>query len=674
VISKAILDGTPTPAVRFNPDVPPKLEDIINKALEKDRNLRYQVAAEMRADLQRLKRDTESGRAATSAALVGNLGESQDTPRQTDPGPALVSRRAPEQHPRKWWIGAVIAGIAVVVIVFFAFRLSVPLSPLRVSGYVQLTSDGKAKLWPGVSGDSVTDGSRLYYVESPFVSPALTQVSTLGGETSAIPTPFLVNLIGDISPDRSALLIPAFVAGEDEPPLWVLPLPAGTPHRLGDLLGHDGTWSPDGQRILFANGHDLYVARIDGKESKKVLSVPGYPYWPRWSPDGSRLRVSVSDSETGSNSLWEIQADGSHPHPLLPDWSNPPQECCGSWTPDGKYFVFQSDHTGKTQIWAIPEKGGLFRRERWEPTELTAGPLSYSHAVPSMDGKKIFATGSQLRGELGHFNWKTQQFETYMSGISADGVDFSKDRQWVAYVSYPEGSLWRSKVDGSERLQLTFPPMKAFLPRWSPDQKQIVFSATLHSRQMKNYLVSADGGIAQPLFPGERDEGDPNWSPDGTSIVFAAQASKRARFTRGTINILDLRTHQVSVVPGSQTLFSPHWSPDGRYIAALSSDSQKLMLFDFKTQKWAELARITIAYPNWSRDGKYVYFHSFGSDIAIYRARISDHKVEKVVSLKGIRLTIGDFGTWCGLGPDDSPLVLRDVGSQEIYALDLQFP
>jgi Tol biopolymer transport system component len=512
-------------------------------------------------------------------------------------------------------------------------------------------------------------------VESPFVSPVLTQVSTLGGETSAIPTPFLVNLIGDISPDRSALLIPAFVAQENEAPLWVLPLPAGTPHRLGDLLGHDGTWSPDGQRILFANGHDLYVARTDGKESKQLLSVRGHPYWPRWSPDGSRLRVSVIDSETGLNSLWEIQADGSHPHPLLPDWSNPPQECCGSWTPDGKYFVFQSDHNGKTQIWAIPEKGSLFRKARSEPTELTTGPLSYSRAVSSVDGKKIFATGSQLRGELGRFNEKTLQFEPYMSGISADSVDFSRDGQWVAYASYPEGSLWRSKADGSERLQLTFPPMKAFLPRWSPDNKQIVFSATLHSRRMQSYLVSANGGIPQPLFPGELDSsGDPNWSPDGTSLVFAAHSSKSARATLGTINILDLRTHKVSVVPGSEKLFASHWSPDGRYIVAQSSDSQKLMLFDFKTQKWAELARITTAYPNWSRDGKYVYFHSFGSDIAIYRVRISDHKLEKVVSLKGMRLTIGDFGTWCGLAPDDSPLVLRDVGSQEIYALDLQLP
>jgi hypothetical protein len=99
------------------------------------------------------------------------------------------------------------------------------------------------------------------------------------------------------------------------------------------------------------------------------------------------------------------------------------------------------------------------------------------------------------------------------------------------------------------------------------------------------------------------------------------------------------------------------------------------MLFDFKTQKWVELESIPAGYPNWSRDGTYLYFLGSGSDApAIYRVRISDHKPEKIVSLKGIRLTIGEVGTWCGLGPDDSPLILRDVGSQEIYALDLQLP
>jgi len=186
--------------------------------------------------------------------------------------------------------------------------------------------------------------------------------------------------------------------------------------------------------------------------------------------------------------------------------------------------------------------------------------------------------------------------------------------------------------------------MRASLPRWSPDQKQIVFTGFLPGKPERNYVISASGGTPQPAIPEEQtiDELDPNWSPDGGSIVF---------WLNGTINILDLRTHKVSAVPGSTGLFSPHWSPDGRYIVAMSSPARKLVLFDFKTQKWVELTTVNAAYPNWSRDGSYVYFHSFRTDPALYRVRISDHKLERIVGLKGVRLTIGIAGTWCGLWP-----------------------
>ena len=433
------------------------------------------------------------GGAVAAKTIAGSLGESQGPSAQIASESATGAGVTLEPRPKRRGVFALVA-IALVAIVILYFRFAVPLPPPRVSGYAQVTNDGRAKAWPGVSYDRlVTDGSRLYYIESPFVSPILKQVSTLGGETSAISTPFLVGSIGDISPDRSSLLVPAFVGLEiEDDPLWVLALPAGTPRRLGELLGGGGTWSPDGQRMFFTNGHDLYVARADGTESKRLASLPGDPYWLSWSPDGSRLRLSVFNPNIGPR-LWEVQADGSHPHPLLPGWNNTSTECCGSWTPDGKYFIFQSNHNGKEQIWAIPERVGLFRRARGEPTELTTGPLSYVSAVPSLDGKKLFAIGSQPRGELGRFNQKTQQFEPYLSGISADGVDFSKDGQWVTYVSYPEGSLWRSKADGSERLQLTFPPMQVILPRWSPDKKQIAFTAMLPGRPAQNYLVSANG-------------------------------------------------------------------------------------------------------------------------------------------------------------------------------------
>jgi len=670
VIFHAILERDPVPPVRVNPDLPPKLEDMINKALEKDRNLRYQVAAEMRADLQRLKRDTESGRSAARVAVGSGSADSAVAPPKTTSGSQPTSGAVPEPSPTRRWIGrAMLAAIAVLAIAILAYRFAVPLPPPRVSGYAQVTNDAQAKLWPqfGTETPLVTDGSRIYFLEAPTVSPALMQVSTLGGESSKISVPFPAFWVGDISPDRSSLLIPALNSQD----LWALPLPAGTPRSLGGLQGYDGTWSPDGQHVLFADGHDLFIAKADGTESKKLASLPGRPWWMRWSPDGSRIRISVVNTARGSDSLWEMQPDGTDAHALLQGWNTPSQECCGNWTPDGHYFVFQSTHNGKTQIWAMSEKGSLLRKT--EPTELTTGPLSYFTPVVSADGKKLFAIGSQLRGELGRFNHKTSQFEPYLSGISAEGVEFSRDGQWVTYSTYPEGSLWRSRADGSERLQLTFPPLRTGLPRWSPDGKQIAFTVVIHGQGLKTYLVKATGGVPERITPGDRNEGDVNWSPDGNSIVYWSSAS----WPTGndlTISILDLQTRKVSIVPGSEKLFSPHWSPDGRYIAALHADALGSMLFDSKTRKWTELESIDAAFPNWSRDSNYLYFLSSCNDAAIYRVRISDRKLEKVVSLKGVRLTIGEVGTWCGLGPDDSPLVLRDVGSQEIYALDLQLP
>jgi hypothetical protein len=140
--------------------------------------------------------------------------------------------------------------------------------------------------------------------------------------------------------------------------------------------------------------------------------------------------------------------------------------------------------------------------------------------------------------------------------------------------------------------------------------------------------------------------------------------------------MVDLRTHQVTTVPGSEGLFGPLWSPDGRYLAAMPADSHKQLLYDFYTHVWEDLVNLNAGYATWSHGGKYLYFRSaiYESNPAIYRVRISDLKLEKVVSLKGIRRAWGSAGPWNGLAPDDSPLLVRDVGTQEIYALDWQAP
>jgi Tol biopolymer transport system component len=294
-----------------------------------------------------------------------------------------------------------------------------------------------------------------------------------------------------------------------------------------------------------------------------------------------------------------------------------------------------------------------------------------------LDGKKLFVIGSQVRGELVRYDSKSRQFTPYLSGISAEGVEFTRDGNWVTYEVFPESTLWRSKVDGSERLQLTFPPMQVCNPHWSPDGKRIAFMGQGPGKPWKIYIISADGGSPQQAMPGERNEADPTWSPDGNALVFGDLGS--AAFGPGAasgmaIRLLDLKTNQVSTVAGSQGLRSPRWSPNGRYIDAMTDDAQKLMLFDFTTQKWTELAKVNTNYHCWSQDSNFIYSDNFGASSGIFRIRISDRKLDWVVKLRDFRRAAGTMGIWAGLALDNSPLLVRDIGTQEMYALDVDFP
>src|SRR5262245_14233665 len=574
-----------------------------------------------------------------------------------------------DQKVKRYQRGALLILAALILsggsLTYFVLR---PLPPPKVTAYTQITRDGLQKGSNGFAS-LVTDGSRIYFSESVDEQRVIAQVSVTGGETVPIPAPLPAAHVKDISPSRSELLVDSGVGVGFDSPLWIVPVLGGAPRRVGEVMSHAAAWTPDGQQIVYANGSTLYLAKSDGTESRKLVTVAGRPLWLRWSPDGSRLRFTVRDTTLGgSNSLWEVAADGSNLHPLLPGWNKPANECCGNWTPDGRYFVFQSTRNGTTNIWARREQAGLFQRASQEPVQLTFGPLNYNTPTPSLDGKRIFVVGEQRRGELARYDTKTQQWGSYLSGISARQLDFSRDGAWVVYVTYPEGNLWRSTVDGRERRQLTYPPMQACLPRWSPDGKQIAFSARVPGKLWKAYLILAEGGTTQQLTQEERTETDLGWSHDGKKLVFGDFEAK-------IIRLLDLSTREVSKLPGSEGLFSPRWSPDGRYIAAREALTQgKFMLFDLTTQKWTELSRQTPSYPQWSRDGKYISFYSINqNDRALFRLRISDRKLERLASLKNFRLAIGiPFGAWVGWAPDNSPLVLRDIGSQDIYALEWQ--
>jgi serine/threonine protein kinase/Tol biopolymer transport system component len=696
MVRDAILNAMPTPARQLNSEVSAKLEEVISKALEKDRGLRYQHAADIQADLKRLKRDTDLRRASAAAALPltpspspPGRGETESL-RGLPPAPGRGEPKALEVLPspsgrgwsrvagpgegrRRIWPLAM-GGALLLSAVVLALALTRPLPLPRVVGSVQITNDGRMKSDFFWVKSLATDGSRIYFSEWTGAQHVLAQVSVVGGETVLIPSPFSSPQITDISQSRSELLVGDAVVDLPQWRFYVLPVPGGSSHPLGELRAHDAAWSPDGEHLVYARGSSLYLAKSDGGASYLLATVDGIPFFTRWSPDGKRLRFTVSDPKTSSRSLWEVSASGTNLHELLPGWSNPPRECCGNWTPDGNYFVFRSartiaDPTEAATLWAIREKGGFFRRATHEPVQLTFGPLDLRECLPSKDGRRLFVVGVLRRGELLRYDSKSRQFAPYLSEISAEWLAFSRDGEWVTYVAFPEGTLWRSKVDGSQRLQLTFRPMFTALPRWSPDGKRIAFMAAEPGKPFKIYLVSADGGSVQQVTMGERNESDPTWSADGSSLAFGRLLPFYAGAGTVAIHSLDLKTRQISTLPGSEGLCCPFYSPAGRYMTALTGDGKKLMLFDSSTQNWTKLTEGNLANIGWSRDGKYFYF---GRD-AVSRVDIIDRKIDEVLGLKNIRVT-GDWGPSLGLAPDNSPLVLRDAGTQEIYALDVDLP
>ena len=493
----------------------------------------------------------------------------------------------------------------------------------------------------------------------------------------ALPVPFDASVILDISPNASELLVMSFSDNPDtNHALWAMPVLGGSPRRLGNVRSVFAAWSPDGKKLVFAEGSDLYLANYDGTNPQKLVTVPGIPGWvlsfipgwPRWSPDAKRIRFSLQDPQTLSFALWEVSSDGTNLHPLLPGWNNPSAECCGVWTPDGKYFVFQSTRNGRTDLWAVRENISLFQRATHDPVQLTTGPMSFLGPNTSRDGK-LFALGIQSKNELVRYDAKSKQLELYLSGISAEGVDFSRDGQWVTYVAIPEGTLWRSKLDGSERRQLTFPPLQVALPQWSPAGTQIAFMGRLPGKLWQIYVMPPDGGTPLQVVSDDENEGEPDWSPDGKSLLYSRLPEMRVN-AGGEMDVrsLDLTTHQISTLAASEGLHSAHWSPDGSYIVASAVDDSSLMAFEVATRKWTVLSRPGGRILGWSRHDAQIYFENFGD---FYRLDSYHRRLERLASVKSIQRGTGILGfmPWAGLAPDDSLLFVRENSSEEIYAI-----
>jgi len=311
-----------------------------------------------------------------------------------------------------------------------------------------------------------------------------------------------------------------------------------------------------------------------------------------------------------------------------------------------------------------------------ETVQLTRGPTSVSQVDARPDGRGLLAYGTVYRGELTRYSREARRFEPFMGGESAGMVQPSADGEWLAWATFPQNDLWRSRRDGTERLRLTTDTERGWMPSWSPDGKWIGFVGSEPTYSSLDLMVvSADGGPVETVLRAESSTGwwDPCWLPDG-SLVFSD-----LNWDKKGIRRLDWKTRAVTTLPGAEDLVSPKCGPQGQLLAvrpagvgeASRPAAQVVHWPDRGT--WEEAGPWSLAYPTWSRDGQSycglaieenrIDCYSFATRRTETIAEVGDNPLLTWVVVPGL-----------GLDADDNPLVMLDRSTRDLYALDWEAP
>lgn len=591
------------------------------------------------------------------------------------PIPATVPVRArsqlwPSAATIKW-----IALAALVVISGIALRSMTARHDIVITGVAQLTNDGTDKV------GLIAGGRRLYFGRYTAGRIILSTVGEDGGPIHEIPTPFVKTMPEAISADGSRLLVLAWDGEQRERDLWIVPVAGGSPRRVGNVKCHSAAWSPNGQHIAFANADDIDVTNEDGKSVEKVQSFTVTPRLLRWSPDGKRLRFELTDLTNSHSSFWELSftdqnaSSVSSLAPLHIDFSG----CCESSTsvgPDDRSFVTGGESAGRWIEMILPD------REFWR-SHMTTARLNLTVQDPhniTLDprSRHLFVSGESLssaasekqNNELFWLNPRSHEFRPFLPGIPADDVDFSRDGDWIVWHRTDDQTLWISHPDGTEPRLIHFPAGDTQLPRWSPDGRQIAFTAKLPDQIWRIYVVSAtEGATARQAGKGSDSQGAPTWSPDGRSIVYGNVWCRAARTC--AIHEITLSTGEETTIPGSEGLETARWSPDGRWIAALQPELQLVKIYDVKAKAWRTLVSgVNGNDLRWSFDSRYLYASNpNGNNPMILRVSPAEGSVVPAVELSAFSHLPGRVATWFALAPDNSIIFILRQQPAEIYSL-----
>jgi serine/threonine protein kinase/Tol biopolymer transport system component len=574
VIFDAILHKAPTSPVRLNPDVPPKLEEIINKALEKDRELRYQTASDMRADLQRLKRDRNSGR--TDA--VAPVSPPAIPVAAMSPSPSETAVRDRRYSRRRLVVasGGALVAVAVVALAvagWFWFRRSQATMPEAPLTAVPLTSYLGGEYYPSFS----PDGSQVAFTWNGEKEDNWDiYVKVVGSEPPLrLTTNPAVDSSPAWSPDGRWIAFDRFLPESKVAVVLISPL--GGPERIltdlyfNDYAGVEGpglAWSPDSHWLAMV-GNDkpdepvrLFLYSLETGE-KRTLVYPTVnsvgDSCPAFSPDGHKLAffrwVSYANSDLYQLDLSQDFKSVGEPKRLT--FGRWPDGGC-AWTTDGRALVFSAD----SNLWRVDASGA------GKPQRLAEFGANDIYPAISRRGNRL-----AFAQRHGHNNiWRIEiptpgeianpPQEFIPSTRNDELPQFSPDGKKIAFLSDRSGrpEIWVCNADGSNIVQLTSLGGATIIdgPYWSPDSRRLTFDATLEEAR-EVYVVNANGGSPQRLTSKQGDSGNPSWSKDGRWILFDSSKAPGA-------------IYKVPAEGGPPVLvtnkggWGPRESPDGKFI------------------------------------------------------------------------------------------------------------
>jgi len=571
-------------------------------------------------------------------------------------------------------VGIFLAGVVLASATVWRFA---PVPEPRIVRVTELTHTGRI----APSSRVVTDGARLYFASREGGRWALMTTSIHGGSVEKISSPFENTVIFDVSPDRTQLLIGPAMGEDNLIPVWIWPAHGGVPHRLGDVIASEAVWSPSGDMIAVTAGNRLLTIRRDGSGSRELKTFSASPHSLVWSANGGRIRFTLTNPDRATDEMWEIGSDGANLRRILPKLPSDIHVTTGEWSADERYFLFTGGSDSRlnqvmdsvSNVWALREAKGFFPRANHQAAELTHGPVSFRNLAATGDSDRIFAVGTHPEYQLVRVNPATSNHDIVLPDAGATDVDVTPDGEWLVYSLRENGALWKSRKNGKERVELTARPPGALAPQWSPDGKEVLFTAFFLDARPQLYVVPSAGGTPHATLPkgtaGSSQSGD--WSPDGKQIVFDL-------FDRDgwNLRILDRASSTVIALPDSQQLEQPRWSPDGKYIAAINGTTHRVVLYTLDKKQWRVIAEPGDARGmRWSADGNFIYYQEMSDpEQAVYRVRIGHPGPEKVFGFGRMFDSMASQCHFTGVAPDGSVYATLDRGGTDVYALDIKFP